>query len=176
MANSFKGMSPEEIRQAYENKVRKRDRRHELAKEQAEAMQPTNASVLIGIDPGTHTGIAIKTEGKWHRIETMQIHEAIETVLYYNKKYSAADEILVRFEDARLRTYFGKSDREKLQGAGSVKRDCSIWHEVLSHYHIRFQRIHPRYVKATTAEQFKALTGWHGQTSIHAREAAWLIL
>ena len=85
-------------------------------------------------------------------------------------------DILVRFEDARLRTYFGKSDREKLQGAGSVKRDCAIWEEVLTEYNIPFQRIHPRYVKATTAEQFKTLTGWPGQTSIHAREAAWLIL
>ena len=175
MANSFKGMSPEEIRQAYENKVRKRDRRHELAKEQAEAMQPTDAKMLIGIDPGTHTGIAIKMKGKLIRIETMQIRKAIETVLYCSAAVGS-NETLVRFEDARLRTYFGKSDREKLQGAGSVKRDCAIWEEVLTEYKIPFQRIHPRYVKATTAEQFKALTGWHGQTSIHAREAAWLIL
>ena len=171
MANSFKGMSPEEIQAAYSKATRKRDRRHELAKEQAEAMQPTSAKTLIGIDPGTHTGIAIKIEGKWHRVETMSIFAALQTVVMY--RY---DNLLVRFEDARLRTYFGKSDREKLQGAGSVKRDCAIWEEVLTEYKIPFQRIHPRYVKATTAEQFKALTGWHGQTSIHAREAAWLIL
>ena len=49
MANSFKGMSPEEIRQAYDNKVRKRDRRYELAKEQAEAMQPVDVLSLIPI-------------------------------------------------------------------------------------------------------------------------------
>lgn len=171
MANSFKGMSLEEIQAAYSKATKKRDRRHELAKEQAEAMQPTNASVLIGIDPGTHTGIAIKIEGKWHRIETMSIFSALQTVVMY--RY---DNVLVRFEDARLRTYFGKSEREKLQGAGSVKRDCSIWEEVLTEYAIPFQRIHPRYVKATTADQFKILTGWKGQTSIHAREAAWLIL
>ena len=171
MENSFKGMSPEEIRQAYESKVRKRNARHDKMKEQAEAMQPTTATVLIGIDPGTHTGIAIKMEGKWHRIETMNIFAALSIVVNY--RY---DDVLVRFEDARLRTYFGKSDREKLQGAGSVKRDCAIWEEVLTEYKIPFQRIHPRYVKATTAEQFKTLTGWHGQTSIHAREAAWLIL
>lgn len=171
MANSFKGMTLEEIQAAYSKATKKRDRRHELAKEQAEAMQPTSASVLIGIDPGTHTGIAIKIEGKWHRIETMSIFAALQTVVMY--RY---DNVLVRFEDARLRTYFGKSEREKLQGAGSVKRDCSIWEEVLTEYNIPFQRIHPRYVKATTAEQFKTLTGWQGQTSIHAREAAWLVL
>ena len=171
MANSFKGMSSEEIQAAYSKAIRKRDRRHELAKEQAEAMQPTSAKMLIGIDPGTHTGIAIKIEGEWHRVETMTIFAALQTVVMY--RY---DNVLVRFEDARLRTYFGKSEREKLQGAGSVKRDCAIWEEVLTEYNIPFQRIHPRYVKATTAEQFKMLTGWHGQTSIHAREAAWLIL
>ena len=174
MANSFKGMSPEEIRQAYENKIRKRDRRHELAKEQAEAMQPTDVSVLIGIDPGTHTGFAVKMYGAWQVIETKTIFKAINDVIWLAKNRERS--ILVRFEDARLRTYFGKSDREKLQGAGSVKRDCAIWEEVLTEYKIPFQSIHPRYVKATTAEQFKALTGWHGQTSIHAREAAWLIL
>ena len=171
MENSFKGMSPEEIQKAYDISLKKRNARHDKAKEQAEAMQPTTATVLIGIDPGTHTGIAIKTEGKWHRIETMSIFTALKLVSVF--RY---DNVLVRFEDARLRTYFGKSDREKLQGAGSVKRDCAIWEEVLTEYNIPFQRIHPRYVKATTAEQFKTLTGWHGQTSIHAREAAWLIL
>lgn len=171
MANSFNGTPPPEIKEEYNKAIKKRDRRHELAKEQAEAMQPISAKTLIGIDPGTHTGIAIKIEGKWHRVETMNIFAALQTVVMY--RY---DNILVRFEDARLRTYFGKSEREKLQGAGSVKRDCAIWEEVLTEYKIPFQRIHPRYVKATTAEQFKALTGWHGQTSIHAREAAWLIL
>jgi hypothetical protein len=151
--------------------LKKRNERHERAKEQAKAMQPTTAKVLIGIDPGTNTGIAIKEQGKWYRIETMNIFAALQTVINY--RY---DDVLVRFEDARLRTYFGKSEREKLQGAGSVKRDCSIWEEVLTEYKIPFQRVHPRYVKATTAEQFKMMTGWSGQTSIHAREAAWLIL
>lgn len=171
MENSFKNMTPEEIQRAYDISIRKRNTRHAKMKEQAEAMQPTTAKVLIGVDPGTHTGIAIKEHGKFYTIETMTIYEALQRVVNY--RY---DDVLVRFEDARLRTYFGKSEREKLQGAGSVKRDCSIWEEVLTEYAIPFQRIHPRYVKATTAEQFKTLTGWHGQTSIHAREAAWLIL
>jgi hypothetical protein len=171
MENSFKGMSPEEIQKAYDISLKKRNARHDKAKEQAEAMQPTTAKVLIGVDPGTHTGIAVKEDGKFYSIETMTIYEALQRVVNY--RY---DDVLVRFEDARLRTFFGKSDREKLQGAGSVKRDCAIWEEVLTEYNIPFQRIHPRYVKATTAEQFKTLTGWPGQTSIHAREAAWLIL
>jgi len=175
MENSFKGMSPEEIQRAYDISLKKRNARHDKMKEQAEAMQPTKATLLIGIDPGTHTGIAIKEHGKFYIIGTMQIYKAIETVVCFCEGVNSTD-ILVRFEDARLRTYFGKSDREKLQGAGSVKRDCAIWEEVLTEYNIPFQRIHPRYVKATTAEQFKTLTGWPGQTSIHAREAAWLIL
>lgn len=174
MANSFKGTPPPEIKDEYIRAINKRNRRHELAKEQAEAMQPTSASVLIGIDPGTHTGFAVKMYGAWQVIETKTIYKAINDVILLSQNRERS--ILVRFEDARLRTYFGKSDREKLQGAGSVKRDCAIWEEVLTEYKIPFQRIHPRYVKATTAEQFKALTGWHGQTSIHAREAAWLIL
>jgi hypothetical protein len=174
MENSFNGMSPEEIQRAYDISLKKRNARHDKMKEQAEAMQPTTAAVLIGIDPGTHTGFAVKMYGAWQVIETKTIYKAINDVIWLAKNRERS--ILVRFEDARLRTYFGKSDREKLQGAGSVKRDCAIWEEVLTEYNIPFQRIHPRYVKATTAEQFKTLTGWHGQTSIHAREAAWLIL
>ena len=171
MENSFKGMSPEEIQRAYDISIRKRNARHDKMKEQAEAMQPTSAKVLIGVDPGTHTGFAVKKYGEWQTIETTTIFEALSIVVNYRH-----DDVLVRFEDARLRTFFGKSGREKLQGAGSVKRDCAIWEEVLTMYSIPFQRIHPKYVKAITAEQFKALTGWPGQTSIHAREAAWLIL
>ena len=176
MENSFKDMTPEEIQRAYDISIRKRNARHAKMKEQAEAMQPTTAKVLIGVDPGTHTGFAVKTHGVYLTIETTTIYEALQRVVNLANDVMPKHEILVRFEDARLRTFFGKSDREKLQGAGSVKRDCAIWEEVLTMYSIPFQRIHPKYVKATTAEQFKTLTGWPGQTSIHAREAAWLIL
>jgi len=136
-----------------------------------------NAAVLIGIDPGTNTGFACKELGQWHSIETLTIYNAIKRVLAADRNCIMEGlSIFVRIEDARLRTFFGKTDREKLQGAGSIKRDCAIWEEVLTELQIPFEFVHPRNVKPTTAEYFKKLTGWEGRTSIHAREAAFLIL
>lgn len=134
-------------------------------------------SVLIGIDPGTKTGVAVLENGKLIRVETMTIFQAIEVVLAWERTCLALEKpLLVRVEDARLRTYFGNTGREKLQGAGSVKRDCAIWQEVLEERSIPHQFVHPQNVKATNAKQFEQMTGWAKQTSIHAREAAWLII
>ena len=131
-----------------------------------------SAVYLVGIDPGTKTGLAVKYRGKFISIETTRIYNAIKVFQAYAK---TGHTVFVRIEDARLRTYFGKTDREKLQGAGSIKRDCAIWEEVLNELQIPFEFVHPKNAKATTAEMFKKFTGWEGRTSIHAREAASLI-
>lgn len=135
------------------------------------------AKVLIGIDPGVNTGFAVKIEGVFRNIETRGIFSSILWVQYW-KDYcgSAGANMFVRIEDARQRTWFDKTDRERLKGAGSVERDCKIWEEVLTELKIPFEFVHPKHVKATTAEQFEKLTWWKGRTSIHAREAAWLII
>lgn len=136
-----------------------------------------NNSVLIGVDPGKNTGIAVKECGNFVSIETKTIFQAIEIVRAWEVRCLALDmPLFVIIEDARLRAYFGKSGREKLQGAGSVKRDCSIWQEVLEELSIPHRFVHPKNVKATTAKQFEQITGWNKKTSIHAREAAWLII
>lgn len=136
------------------------------------------AAVICGIDPGTHTGIATRWKnGSWIGVETTTIYDAINTVkMWRDTAWISVDSIFVRVEDARLRTWFGKTDRERLKGAGSVERDCKIWEEVLTELKIPFEFVHPKEVKATTAQYFAKLTGWKGRTSIHAREAAWLIL
>jgi len=137
-----------------------------------------NAAVLIGIDPGVHTGIAVRWKnGSWVSIDTTTIFDAITTVKMLRDIASVAgDAIFVRIEDARQRTWFGDTDRERLKGAGSVERDCKIWEEVLTELKIPFEFVHPKHVKETTAEYFEKATGWKGRTSVHAREAAWLIL
>lgn len=158
----------------------------------AEAIEARRkAEILIGIDPGTHTGIAIKEGFALQTVDTLTIFSAINRVIAYKKSSDAHEwKMFVRIEDARQRTWFGKkkqkdvygnevwidTDRERLKGAGSVERDCAIWQEVLTELKIPFEFVHPKHVKATTPEQFERLTGWKGRTSIHAREAAWLII
>ncbi len=136
-----------------------------------------NHDVLIGIDPGTNTGFAVKEKGVLVRVETMTIIEAIMAVHSYEAKcLSLGWSMLLRIEDARLRTFFGKTGSEKWKGAGSIIRDCSIWEDEMNRRSIPFQMVHPKNVRATDAKQFEQLCGWSKRTSIHAREAAWMII
>lgn len=125
----------------------------------------------IGIDPGVTTGIAIADDdGRLVQVTSCGIIAAMDIVRIY------APDVLVIFEDARLRTWFGAKGTEALQGAGSVKRDASIWEEFLQSMQVPYQAIKPQ--KGSTkwpADRFKALTGWSGRTNEHARDAAMLV-
>lgn len=141
--------------------------------------------ICIGIDPGTHTGVAVwdSREGKFLSLETLPIHRALEKVKemshpFWHMDRLYHDDIQVVFEDARQRTWFGKGDTyAKLQGAGSVKRDCTIWEDFCKDYGIPFQAKPP--VKGATkvsAEYFKMVSHYTGRTSEHSRDAAMLVI
>ena len=129
--------------------------------------------IVIGLDPGVQTGVAIWSvkEQKLLNVVTKKIHEAGKMVESLKSK-----NILVRFEDARLRKWFGNSGREKLQGAGSVKRDCKIWEDLLTDLGIPFDKVPPKSVRTkVNFINFGQMTGWTGRTSEHARDAAMLV-
>lgn len=128
---------------------------------------------LIGIDPGVKTGLAVwdRQKKSFHAIETTNIVSAMVCVDGFPR-----NDIEVWFEDARLRKWFGNSGREKLQGAGSIKRDCSIWEEFVKLLDIPYKAIPPKNnTTKTKAEYFYKITGWSGRTSEHARDAAMLV-
>lgn len=133
--------------------------------------------IYIGIDPGTHTGVAVwdSKERKFLSLETMPIHIALTRVLAIAERHR--DDVQVIFEDARLRTWFGKGNvSAKAQGAGSVKRDCSIWEDFLIDMEIPFVTTKPGNVATkVTPSWFRKLTGWEGRCSEHARDAAMLV-
>lgn len=133
------------------------------------------AAVLIGVDTGTKTGLAIKCDGDFKLIETLTIWRALNIVKDWADCYGAQN-IFVRVEDARQRTWFGNTGKERLKGAGSVERDCAIWEEVLNDLRIPFEMVHPKNVKETKPDYFAKITGWSGRTSKHSREAAIMIL
>lgn len=127
--------------------------------------------IFIGIDPGVNTGIAI-CEGKEMYLVTLPLYKAFELI----KAFSLAFDITVRIEDARLRKWFGDSGREKLQGAGSVKRDCKAWEEFLTDNEIKHEFLSPKQKGAkVTKEFFEKLTGYKGKSSQHARDAGMLV-
>ncbi len=127
--------------------------------------------VIIGIDPGVHTGVAIwdlKTNS-FLSIASMGILEAMETVIKYKPN-------AVYIEDARKRKWFGESGRERLQGAGSIKRDCQIWDDFFRCNEILHYWIAPKNNKTKMdAMQFKKLTGYQGKTNVHGRDAGALL-
>lgn len=130
----------------------------------------------IGIDPGTHTGFAVwdDREKKLVILETLLIHDALEYVLQLRER----DDVMVVFEDARQRTWFGrdKNTNAKLQGAGSIKRDCSIWDDFLTDRGIPFRAVPPMKGGTKLDEKyFKSITRWKGRTSNHSRDAAMLV-
>jgi hypothetical protein len=130
----------------------------------------------IGIDSGTSTGYAIWDSKERHLmlVDSMKIHVAMANIQMLEREY--LDQTLIRVEDARQRTWFGNSGREKLQGAGSVKRDAVIWQDFLTDLKANFQMVPPKNNKTkVNAELFKKLTGWQHKTNEHARDAAMLV-
>ena len=133
--------------------------------------------LLIGIDPGRHTGFSWALNGHYQGVETLRIHKAMQRV---DELVSKADDIMIVVEDARLRGCRFKS-AAKAQGAGSVKRDCVIWQDYfeefasLSSFATLFVSPNKKTTKISP-NHFKVLTGWCARTSHHARDAAMLII
>lgn len=129
---------------------------------------------IIGIDPGTRTGLAIWVPDE-QRFETIETTFIFEAILKVGEMFRVNPNVLVRIENPNLRKWFGNSGREVLQGAGSVKRDYRIWQEFLESQNIPYEGIAPKSLKTKVkADYFKKLTGWEGRTSSHARDAAML--
>lgn len=137
--------------------------------------------IYIGIDAGVKTGFAVWDTRlkKFTEVTSMPIHKAMMTVKEMADK--GVDKLHVRVEDARKRTWYGNEmsfveERSKLQGVGSVKRDCTIWEDFLRDLGFSFEMVEPkRNVTKLNSEQFKRLTGYNKRTSEHSRDAAMLV-
>lgn len=141
------------------------------------------AKYLIGIDPGTNTGLAVwnTDERRFDCLETLGIVTAMAELVEFLRYHGGMTDCEICIEDARQRQWLPREKnlseyRGKLMGAGSVKRDCAIWEEFAIYYGIPLNLVPPR--KGLTkwdAETFNKMTGWTGRTSNHARDAALLV-
>ena len=129
----------------------------------------TRSRYVIGIDPGTNTGVAVwnATFQTFHVLKTLPVHRAFTLVTELRPA-------LVIVEDARLRTHFGNTGRERLQGAGAAKRDAKIWEDFLAESKIPFLLQLP--AGKVDGKTFRAIYKVHGRTSEHARDAALLVV
>lgn len=135
--------------------------------------------LYIGIDTGVNTGLAVWDSLKRKLVEltTVKIHKAMERVA----QLSVSDDIAVYFEDARQRKWIPQDPtyarmKGRLQGAGSVKRDATIWEDFLKDLGVEYHAIAPKNnATKMNADFFAKVTGWQGKTSEHARDAAMLV-
>ena len=129
--------------------------------------------MIVGIDPGKITGMAVVTDSRLVIVRSEPIHVAMVDVRQFHEDYSP----IVIVEDARQRTWFGSSGPEKWKGAGSIMRDCTIWEDFLTYHKIPFKMVKP--APGTTklgAHHFRLAYGWTERTNEHGRDAAMLAL
>ena len=131
--------------------------------------------LIIGIDTGTKTGFAVydTLAKELVTVKTLKIHQAMAEVYALKQNGSS---IFVRVEDARKRQWFGTGGREKLQGAGSIKRDAVIWEDFLKDIGVPFEMVAPKSVQTkVTVAYFRQVTKYVTSTSQHGRDAAMII-
>lgn len=152
---------------------------------------------IIGIDPGKTTGVAIKRmdafNGTLTEVTSCALHRAFALLAPYDRATT-----LVVFEDARLREWYGTGEQALyrkfignmpmtqqerhaykglLLGAGSVKRDCTIWEDYLTDEGFLFVGQRPQAKKTKLqGDFFKRVTGYKARTNEHGRDAAMLII
>lgn len=132
--------------------------------------------IIIGIDCGTETGVAIWSRERRQllQISTLRIHKAMEEVRLWNARHGQGN-VFIRVEDARQRSWFGKTGIEVWKGAGSICRDSRIWEDFLTDEGIPFELVAPKNNRTKLSQQsFTRLTGWSRSTNEHSRDAAML--
>ncbi len=140
----------------------------------------SDAMKVVGIDTGSHTAIAV-WDSEAGVLETLGTFHLWAALSFVSRLNGCADDMLVRFEDARQRTWVPwyqdeTRNRGRAQGAGYVKAHCSIWAEFLQDKGIRHEAVAPRRnVTKLDAEAFRRVTGWEGRTNEHERDAAMLV-
>jgi hypothetical protein len=139
-----------------------------------------NYSIVVGIDPGTHTGITIYNcdTKEYIHCETLKIHQAIFKLQSIIDMSLIPKGMLIIVEDSRNIS----GPAEKKLGAGSIRRDCSIWEDYLTELvkktskDINFLFIRPtnnKYLKMDADLWVKyAKYTWTKMPSEHARDSA----
>lgn len=131
--------------------------------------------MYIGIDPGVMTGVATIIDGEYSQITQMNIIRAMNMIRITHQLDMY--DICLHVENPSFRKYFGQTGREKLQGAGSIKRDYKIWTEFAAEYKISIFPVSPAEIGSQFDNEkvFHAATGYKKKCGKHARDAAKII-
>ena len=136
--------------------------------------------IVVGIDPGMHTGLAV-WDTSTRQFLDIRCFTIVAAMDYLDELSLERGIGLVVFEDARQRTWIPRERdirqvKGRAMGAGSVKRDCSIWEEWCEARSIQYIASRPKtgMTKLTDA-YFRGITGYDRRTNEHGRDAAMLV-
>lgn len=131
-------------------------------------------TVILGIDPGANTGLAIFRAGKLAELRTVE-PAGIEAQIVAIKPSR------VVFEDSRLQSHTWATAKAMSRAAavkiarnvGQIDAWCSLVTAICAKHSIPAHGISPKAKGSkTTAEQFEKLTGWTMASNQHVRDAA----
>lgn len=138
-------------------------------------------NIFIGIDTGVHTGFAVWSATRQMFIDwgETKIHRAMFRVLRYAQHQDRYRILGVRVEDARKRSVDKNNPiyRQRLQSAGSVKRDASVWEDFLKDYrkYFQYQMVAPQANFTKLPEEEFARRFGLVISSDHVRDACMLV-
>lgn len=128
--------------------------------------------LILGIDPGTHTGIASYINGKLMNLATVAPVDIAECI-------EATRPARVVFEDSRLESYTWTSIKSRpaalkmARNVGEVDALCKLIVAICAKLDIPAHGISPKSKGAKVdAARFAEITGWSGASNEHTRDAA----
>ena len=129
-------------------------------------------SIIIGIDPGVSTGIAVFQDGALWKLETIAPHQIAGYL-------AAGRPGRVVFEDSRLTSFMFTTVKSRpaalkmARNVGEIDAWCRLITSVCEDLRIPAHGISPqgKGVKLD-AKQFALATGWTGNSNQHTRDAA----
>lgn len=129
-------------------------------------------NLIMGIDPGVHTGIAVFRAGKLVELDEIHPVDLMQYLLSWGP-----DRVI--FEDSRLTTHLfttsGKAavGKTMARSVGQVDMVCGMIDKACERLKIAAHGISPKGKGAKlNAAQFKAATGWVGPSNQHQRDSA----
>lgn len=129
-------------------------------------------TVIIGLDPGIETGLAVYQQGALIELATIHPASIRSALMQWSPRR-------VVFEDSRLQSFSWTTHSSRAaalkmaRNVGEIDAWCKLIIEHCAELGIAAHSVSPKGKGAKlNAEQFAALTGWIGRTNAHERDGA----
>ena len=143
-------------------------------------------SVVIGIDPGATTGVAVFKDGTLTILDSLKRLSFITQLEILFDDYKAEGKNVI-MEDSRMDPFWVDNKSQRVRTAlpvmiraarnlGQVDCMCNLIHELCDEWGVPIICVSPKQkgAKITSHEAFVQMSGWDGRSNQHERDA-WLV-